>query len=74
MPLPVVTVFGDMKAIKTLNHLTGFLTLYPSGKRENERKAFRFENNKKFNKGDLDFGLQTFGDGSGEEISRRIQI
>ena len=32
-----------MKAIKFLYLLTGFLTLYPSGTRENEGKAFVFK-------------------------------
>ena len=37
MPWPVFfTIFGDMKAIKPLYFLTGSLTLYLTGKRENE--------------------------------------
>ena len=35
---PFLTIFGDTKAIKPHYVLTGFLNLYPSGKRENERK------------------------------------
>ena len=38
MPRPDFATFGDMKAMKPLYILTGFLTLYPSGKDENEGK------------------------------------
>ena len=31
---PFLAIFGDMKAVNCLYFLTGFLTLYPPGKRE----------------------------------------
>ena len=37
---PFLTIFGNRKAIKSLYFLTGFLTLYPSGKREREGNIF----------------------------------
>ena len=38
---PFLTIFGDMKSINPLYFLTGFLTLFPPGKRETEGKKLK---------------------------------
>ena len=44
---PCLTIFGDMKAIKSLYCLTRFLTLDPPGKLENEGNYFFMNNQHK---------------------------
>ena len=41
---PFLTIVGDMRAINPLYFLTGFLPLYPPGKREKEGKPFYNKN------------------------------